>query len=625
MGVSRVDITPPPGVQLAGYSSANRAARATLDPLYAQVITFDDGRRAAALVTLDLIFVPLKPEMEAVRERARRGGVQDVIFVASHTHSGPSFGELAEWNRMLVDRIARAIEEARRKQAPARIGAGWGNVQIGFNRRHVPVSGPAVMWWRNETAASSFPVDPSVGVIRVNDLRGRPIAILANYACHPVVFGPDNLDYSADFPGEMRKTIEAAFPGAVAFFLQGGAGDINPYFDKNPLNEGAVERMKETGRKLGQEVVRTARQIQPAAASPSVGVKVQNVEFGYRYDAEQTRTLIEKTGRRPIPRYPLWGEPLQIPVTALVLNQQFAFAGMPAEPFVEFQMYLRAHSPLPYTYFLGYCNDNVNYVPTMHAAVRGGYGADNMITRIEVGAGEEMIHRGLAMIRELAGSGPATPANPVRKITTVHRAEGSGPLRARYTERAGNRELLLVSGDARIALASLDDEPGLVRIRIPDITPDAELREARIAGGSGFLRVEDSSGQPLAYLGAAGVLAPASAPPAARQSRAAAQAPGKLAWSSTAHRFTTPEEPFVLDTIVVGDFCIAALNSEMPKALVVRFGDRSECSSTIVMTAPGGQQLREAEPGAAEILADRAIAETLRLRGLLRRVPDLRY
>lgn len=81
----------------------------------------------------------------------------------------------------------------------------------------------------------------------------------------------------------------------------------------------------------------------------------------------------------------------------------------------------------------------------------------------------------------------------------------------------------------------------------------------------------------------------------------------------------------MLDTIVVGDFCIAALNSEMPKALVVRFGDRSECSSTIVMTAPGGQQLREAEPGAAEILADRAIAETLRLRGLLRRVPDLRY
>ncbi|MBX9603079.1 MAG: hypothetical protein K2X35_18895 [Bryobacteraceae bacterium] len=625
MGVSRVDITPPPGVQLAGYSSANRAARATLDPLLAQVITFDDGKRAAALVTLDLIFVPLKPEMEAIRERARRGGVQDVIFVASHTHSGPSFGDLPEWNRGLVNQVAQAITEARRKQAPARIGAGWGNVQIGFNRRHVPLDGPAVMWWRNETAASSFPVDPSVGVIRVNDLRGRPIAILANYACHPVVFGPDNPDYSADFPGEMRRTVEAAFPGAMAFFLQGGAGDINPYFDKNPLQEGAAERMRETGRKLGEEVVRAARQIQAAAASPSVGVKVQNVEFGYRYDPEQTRTLIERTGRHPISRYPLWGEPLRVPVTALVLNRQFAFAGMPGEPFVEFQMYLRAHSPLPYTYFLGYCNDNVNYVPTMHAAVRGGYGADNMITRIEVGAGEEMIHRSLAMIRELTGDGRATPGNPMRKIMTVHRAEGSGPLRARFTERAGERELLLVSGDAGIAFANVDAEPGRVRIRIPDIPPDSDLRDARIAGGSGFLRVEDAGGQHLAYLTPAGVLAPASAPQTARQARVGAPQRGKLAWSRTSHRFASPEEPFVLDTGVLGDICFVAISGEVARTLPVRFADRGECASTIVMRTPGPHRLEDAEPGAAAILADRAIIETFRLRGWLKPAPDLRY
>lgn len=625
MGVSRVDITPPPGVQLAGYSSANRAARATRDPLYAQAITFDDGKRAAALVTLDLIFVPLHPEREAIRERARRSGVQDVIFVASHTHSGPSFGELADWNRELVEKIARGIEEARRKQTPARIGGGWGNVQIGFNRRHVPVSGPALMWWRNETAASSFPVDSSVGVIRVNDLRGRPIAILANYACHPVVFGPDNLDYSADFPGEMRKTIEAAFPSAVAFFLQGGAGDINPYFDKNPLKAGAVERMQETGRKLGEEVVRTARQIQPAAAAPSVSVKVQTVEFGYRYDPEQTRALIEKTGRRPIPRYPLWGEPLQMPVTALVLNKQLAFAGMPAEPFVEFQMYLRAHSPLPYTYFLGYCNDNVNYVPTMHAAVRGGYGADNMITRIEVGAGEEMIHRGLAMIRELAGVGPATPASPARAIATLYRAAGTGPLRARFTERTGERELLLVSGDARIAFESRDAEPGRVRIRVPDSTPDAEMREARIAGGGGFLRVEDNSGQELAYLTDAGVMPREKMPGAARQARLAPARGGTLAWSRTSHRFNSPDQPVVLESGVIGDVCFAALDTDFPRALAIRFADRGECSSAIVMRTPGPRRLDDAEPGAAEILADRAIVETFRLRGWLKPVPDLRY
>ena len=50
---------------------------------------------------------------------------------------------------------------------------------------------------------TTFPVDPTVGVIRIDRGDGTPLAILVNYACHPVVFGPDNLDYSADYPSEM--------------------------------------------------------------------------------------------------------------------------------------------------------------------------------------------------------------------------------------------------------------------------------------------------------------------------------------------------------------------------------------------------------------------------------------
>jgi hypothetical protein len=58
---------------------------------------------------------------------------------------------------------------------------------------------------------------------------------------------------------------------------------------------------------------------------------------------------------------------------------------------------------LPYTFFLGYCNGNVNYIPTIQAAARGGYGADNTITRVEPGTGEEMITRALVAIYRLTG------------------------------------------------------------------------------------------------------------------------------------------------------------------------------------------------------------------------------
>ena len=67
---------------------------------------------------------------------------------------------------------------------------------------------------------------PTVGIIRVDDSCGRPMAILVNYSCHPVVFGPDNLRYSADYPGAMAKYVEDHFDKApICFFLQAAPGE----------------------------------------------------------------------------------------------------------------------------------------------------------------------------------------------------------------------------------------------------------------------------------------------------------------------------------------------------------------------------------------------------------------
>jgi hypothetical protein len=405
-GVERADITPPLGIQMAGYNSTGRPAKGVLDPLFAQALVLDDGHHAIALVTLDLIFTLLDPEMDAIRARVRQSNnIEDVIFVASHTHSGPIFMDQPEWNRQTVDVIAAAIDRACQRRVAARFGSGWGQIQIGANRRYQPIEGPEVMFWRNATKSPTFPVDPTVGVIRIDKSDGSPLAVLVNYACHPVIFGPDNRDYSADYPGEMRKTVEAAFPGSTCFFLQGGCGDINPYYDKTPLIEEGVRHMRETGRQLGDEVNRVLRTITTRdAATPEIGLHVRKIQFDWRWDRAQSEKLFAaQPAGRPLARYPLWGDPPKLPVTTMVINRELAFVGMPAEPFVEFQMYLRAQSPLPATFFLGYCNGNINYIPTIHAATRGGYGADNTITRVEVGAGEEMIHRGLVDIYRLIG------------------------------------------------------------------------------------------------------------------------------------------------------------------------------------------------------------------------------
>ncbi len=412
-GVAKADLKPPYGIQMAGYGI--RYSKGTLDPLEARVLVLSDGKRKLALVTLDLCFPFDPPVMDEIRAGVR-ASVDEVIFHASHTHSGPTYSTAPEAAKAAIPRVVAAIEEAARTAAPARIGSGWGQTYIGFNRRYLRPDGSLQMFWRNETRVSTtFPVDPTVGVIRVDRADGTPLAILVHYACHPVVLGPENLDYSADYPSEMRRHVEHEMgSGVMAFFLQGAPGDINPYYDKTPLIADAVELMKETGRALGAEAVRVARKITTSApAEPLIQTKTVVVNVRNRYDVAKLRSVLKERYRIEGGRATrLLAETMALPVTTVILNHDLAFVGMPGEPFVEFQMQLRAKSPVPNSFLIGYTNGYFAYFPTIAAAVRGGYGADSTVAMTEVGAGEWMLNTGLTTLYELLGRLPAVPERP---------------------------------------------------------------------------------------------------------------------------------------------------------------------------------------------------------------------
>jgi hypothetical protein len=351
--------------------------------------------------------------------------VDEVIFHASHTHSGPTYSEAPQALEHAVPRIEGAIREAAQKMAPALIGNGWGQTYIGFNRRYVELNGDVQMLWRNEPKVSTtFPVDPTVGVIRIDRTDGTPMAILVNYACHPVVFGPDNLEYSPDYPGEMRRYVEREMgPGAMAFFLQGAPGDINPFYDKTPLIEDAAGVMKQTGDKLGAEAVRVARAIKTSAAqNPSIQTKTVFLTVANRWNREKLEAELQAryhTSSGIAKR--LLVPSMQAPVTTLLLrlgsvDRDLAIVGFAGEPFVEFQMQLRAKSPLPNSFLLGYTNGYYAYLPTIAAAARGGYGANSTVNPTEVGTGEWMLNTGLISIYDLLGMLPEKPGKP-REMT----------------------------------------------------------------------------------------------------------------------------------------------------------------------------------------------------------------
>src|SRR5215510_13460302 len=421
-GVARVDITPPAGVELWGYSNRSGPATGALDPLYARALVLDDGRNAVAIVTLDLGRTFGQAQMSTVRERARREHrVNDVMFIASHTHSGPSIdedyenGALPEWERRALDKIAQAIGEARSRMVEARIGVGFGQTIIGHNRRLIQSDGSVKMLWRNSTGQTGGPIDPTVGVIRVDDMQGAPIAILDNYACHPVVFGPDNLRYSADYPGAMARLVEKSFDGnkdkgPICFFLQGAPGDINPMVDKTPLAENSDVEMRRVGEQLGREAARVGGAIKTeAAAVPEIAYLSEEIPFKNRWRIEALKEVIlaaygPSHGPKVISRYQRYmKDPILAPVTTLVINRQIALVGLPGEPFVGLQLSLKQRSPLPATFMCGYTNGYIAYFPTIRDAVVGGYGADTVTTRVEIGAGERMVDRGLIQIYRILG------------------------------------------------------------------------------------------------------------------------------------------------------------------------------------------------------------------------------
>src|SRR2546427_6547193 len=117
--VARTDITPPLGISLWGYSDRKGGATAVLDPLWARILVLDDGSNRVALVTLDLgrSFGP--PFMDSVRQGVKASArVQQVFFIASHTHSGPVIddkypeGKIPRWETDAQEKIANAIQEA---------------------------------------------------------------------------------------------------------------------------------------------------------------------------------------------------------------------------------------------------------------------------------------------------------------------------------------------------------------------------------------------------------------------------------------------------------------------------------------------------------------------------------
>jgi neutral ceramidase len=380
---------------------------------YARVLVLEAGNKRLALVTLDLgrSFGPAS--LQTLRESAgKSSGISCLLVAASHTHAAPIIADEYKmgppaWERSALDRIADAIQQAAQNLTEARIGAGTGVVYIGHNRLRVNADGSVSWFERNLTRIPTAPVDPTVTVLRIDRADGSPIAILTNYACHPVVFGSDNLRYSADFPGVMNRVVEEKFGGrTLSFFLQGAPGDINPYYAVTPIEQDAARERDWTGERLGREAARVAAEIHTQnAAESTIEFAEESIPVRLRWDADKFRAALMKfLGPQGMDTYGAdVRSEFQISTSTVLINKQIALMTVPGEPFVDFQMNWRDRCPVPTALLMGYTNGYYGYFPTVAAASRGAYGAASASTWVEVGAGERLVDRSVAKVYEMLG------------------------------------------------------------------------------------------------------------------------------------------------------------------------------------------------------------------------------
>ena len=380
-GVSRIDITPKPGHAMGGYSARSGNATGTHDPLQATVLVLESNGERFAWITADLrSFLSTRVGQEV----KRRFGIGHTVISVSHTHSGPLTWEAREspWYAIAEDKMIAAVEQASLNLRPATLATGHANVYIGFNRRKISEDGTATMQWRNETKRPSHPVDSEVTVLVVQS-EGKPKAVLVNYACHPSILGPDNLAFSADYPGAMRQALEQALPGALALFVQGGAGDINPYRDKEPVPAG-FDAARNTGAELAKAAATAVQRAKPIAGPLKITSEITEVANRWK-----------PTGTISIGI-----------TTAMIGDGAFCLLALPGEPFVEHQLTFREKSECGTSMLAGYSYSVggtwAGYIPTIKAAVEGGYGA-NYNTTVAVGTGEMLIDHGVIRLLQMRG------------------------------------------------------------------------------------------------------------------------------------------------------------------------------------------------------------------------------
>ncbi|WP_435743068.1 hypothetical protein [Microbacterium sp. PMB16] len=340
----------------------------------------EPAKPSMLVVTLDLLYPGT--ELRAAVESAAAPLTPDrIIVAASHTHRAPMTDDTkpllgrpdADYMAWLVGEVTTAVEEALKTvPTPVSLAAGEAVARHSINRRLrkklVIARRPRINHVVNAPNPEG-PTDERLTVLVARDTSDRPIAVVWNYACHPVG-GPVRNAVSGHFPGRVRQELRAdtEFDGLPVLYLQGFSGDVRPNASAEVHSIRRRLRQLLTGRlfedmtwpsyrrwcsSLAETVISTVRAAAPIPTTP----------------VEAARTTA------PAGRFVEGPAIADVTFGRIALGGSLAVYGVSAEVVVEYAARLRSRESAPFVMCVGCTDQVIGYIPTQGVLDEGGYEA----------------------------------------------------------------------------------------------------------------------------------------------------------------------------------------------------------------------------------------------------------
>ncbi|MFE7376870.1 neutral/alkaline non-lysosomal ceramidase N-terminal domain-containing protein [Bacillus cereus] len=380
VGVCKVDITPPVGIDFVGYHRETGINNIE-EHIYGTIFVFEKDEVKTVFISIDNIGM-LVEDTNMIRERvANRLHVpcERITVVYTHTHSGPeTVGEqplVKSYKTILVNNVVQGAVTANNNLRLCEVGWGVTTGDIGINRRERTSDGRAKMGTNIEGV-----VDKRIGMLAIRNAETKELSgIVVFCTAHPNVLKGDSDVLSADYPGMTREILEKIVNCPV-IIVQGAAGNVNAKY------RGSREALTQMAYMLSGHVLT----ILPAVSySPIVKLRtisstmqmklkdipeIDEIRRMARFAEKQWGVNTDEWLTIVLEKYKQGIRQLRIDLEVQLFQvNDGMFSGIPMEPFSETALEMKECLQNELAFFGGYMNGYIGYLPTREEFEYGGY------------------------------------------------------------------------------------------------------------------------------------------------------------------------------------------------------------------------------------------------------------